>query len=69
MCQIQLYPVKPGQEVRKAFVTTYISQDQLIKYLVNLKHEWIKATNGDMQRVTLDLELLFDDLLEFAKGK
>lgn len=68
MCQIDT-TTKPAKELGKAFVTTYISQDDLIKYLVSLKYDWIKATRGNMQSVTLDLEMLFDDLLEFAKGK
>lgn len=47
-------------------VITTIDQSALLLYLYNLRAEWANAVD-DMASVTINLDLLFDDLIEFAK--
>lgn len=62
---------KPGytwENLQVAKVHHMIDLDWLTNQLVKMRKDWITATHGDMTHVTLDLELLFDDILELLKG-
>ena len=50
------------QQPTKTTVRRYIAIDSLAAQLASWRAEWLAAAGGNLQAVTLDLGMLFDDL-------
>lgn len=46
-----------------------IDQTELLNHVILMRSEWREATGGDLTKVTANLDLLFDDILNLITGE
>lgn len=68
MSQIVLRPGLTWETIPPSTIRRMVDRDELLRRLDTFKAEWIEATIGDMGKVNIDLQLLFDDLDAIFKG-
>lgn len=68
MATITFRPGVSWDSIPESTVHQMIDRDQLVYNLGALRAQLAEATGGDMTHVTLDLGLLFDDLVNLCGG-
>lgn len=69
MATIALKPGLTWETLPEAKARPMIDQDKVLGRIVDLRQQWCEATGGDMTQVTINLELLFDDLIALCCSK
>jgi hypothetical protein len=68
MAAISFRPGFTLENLPKATTRQLIDRQELVSRIAEMRSQWADATGGDLARVTLDLGLLFDDLVNLVGG-
>lgn len=68
MSTIVLFEGLTMETLPESTVRVVINQDMLLSKLGELKRQWYEATGGDMDKVELNLRLLFLDIENVIRG-
>lgn len=52
-----------------ATVRTMVDQAIILRLLADMRDQWQVATDGKMERVTVNMAMLFDDIESLVKGE